>query len=137
MLKRYLTFTIEDFKLTAYDNIRIEAMFGQLVKDKRVLRGVWRKRQRVGFRLLARMTRARLEDSIVEGCVSWDITLQKLLGVVLTWACGGRPGDVGRAKGYAGVECLAWKDIEISLDGGVEFRHLVMIVELAWTKFKK
>jgi hypothetical protein len=54
-----------------------------------------------------------------ESCISWDRMFLKFLIVVLMVALGVRYGDITRSFFYKDMECLCWKDIEITLSSSL------------------
>lgn len=87
----------------------------QLATQGLLVRGNWRKRQWLGFKVIQRMAHAFLESSLTDGCLMWDRVMLKLLGVVLQSSCASRSGDIARSTLYTGMECLCWKHVELTL----------------------
>jgi hypothetical protein len=94
---------------------RIEVRLDQLVKKKLLIKGRFHKKQWLGFRVMERMARIWIHESISNGCISWDRVLLKLLSVILMSALAARCGDIGRFYLYKEMECLCWSDVELTL----------------------
>ncbi len=47
-------------------------------------------------------------------------SLLRLTGVVLQLALTARAGDVARPAGYKNMECLCWRDVELTVASGIE-----------------
>ena len=60
-----------------------------------------------------------LQTGILEGCMSWDRMLLKLLSIILGVALAARCGDVARSTLYKEGQCLCWKGIQLQLRGGI------------------
>ncbi|KAG6362413.1 hypothetical protein INS49_010643 [Diaporthe citri] len=97
-----LTFRHEDLPqhYTPYHEKRINVHLSQL----------W-----FGFKVIQQMAQTWLERALNEGCLSWDRTLLKLLGILLQASCSSRSGDVARSSLYEGFECLCYKHLELSI----------------------
>lgn len=65
--------------------------------------------------MIRRMAQTWLDRALNEGCLSWDRTLLKLLGVLLQASCSSRSGDIARSSLYEGFECLCYKHLELSV----------------------
>ena len=98
---------------TPYWVAHIGTRLDQLAASKQLERGVWRKRQWVGFKVVQKMSQIWLRRALDEGCVSWDRVLLKLLGVLLQASCASRSGDIARSTLYKGFECLCYKHLEL------------------------
>jgi len=72
----------------------------------------------VGITLVKKIVTAILEDAVVNGTCSWDVTISKLLSIVLLGTMGARAGDIGLSIGYTGMQVLQWKHIELKLKQG-------------------
>ncbi|SMR55280.1 unnamed protein product [Zymoseptoria tritici ST99CH_1E4] len=137
-----LIFRHEDIRqhYTPYWVNRIGMHLDQLATKKDLVRGLWQKRQWLGFKVILRMAQIWIDRAIDEGCISWDRTLLKLLGVVLQSACSSRSGDIARSTLYKGLECLCWKHLQLTIkdpDQPLSVQNLTLQVTLAYTKGHK
>ncbi|KAH9223686.1 hypothetical protein DL95DRAFT_453629 [Leptodontidium sp. 2 PMI_412] len=120
---------------------RITVHLDQLVKRGLLVKGRWFKKQWLGFRVVEKLAHAWLGKAILQGCISWDKVLLKLLNVVLLSALAARSGDVARSHLYKGDEALCWQDIELTLSGeeteGLSVQNLRAKVNLKYLKGRK
>lgn len=133
-LCRVLIEKYADFKMTAHEASKIESLLNRLVKDKLLYKGNWRKYNRVGFRTVLSMADAWLWAGLIEGVLSWDTHLSKLLSIVLISAFASRCGDVVRSMLYKGMEVLTFTDLTVEYAGGEQEENLVMNVNLRFVK---
>ncbi|SMY23104.1 unnamed protein product [Zymoseptoria tritici ST99CH_1A5] len=115
ILINLLKFRHSDYVYSGTSVVRIRAFLDQLVQKKILFRGVWRKRQWAGYRLVLHMADTWLRKAFLQGCLDWDRHLHCLLYVLLLAATGMRPGDLTRSRGYKGAEWLPWEDLELVL----------------------
>ncbi|GAB7340684.1 hypothetical protein MBLNU457_7074t2 [Dothideomycetes sp. NU457] len=71
------------FKMTAFYTSRCEALLQEKVNNGSIRRGSYRKRQYVGFQTLRLLAEAWLVHNLNDSCLSWDVVLSRLLGIVL------------------------------------------------------
>lgn len=113
---QYGTFTalaVSGYQPTTQDGIRIQT---DATRAKRLINGKWKKRVALGCSLMSRMSRCWLDHHLAHDTGNWDVTLAKLLSIVMVASFGCRAGDVPRSQGYTGNECLCSKYIELKLD---------------------
>jgi hypothetical protein len=125
ILADYGTFTYPQatgYQLTARDSKRITVWFDDAVKAGKLTKGLWQKRVWIGFFVLSRMAKAWLDHYTKYGAVNWDITIARLLGVVLTASISGRCGDVARTLLYKGAEYMQYRHVELMVTGDREAR---------------
>jgi hypothetical protein len=125
ILADYGTFTYPQatgYQLTARDSKRITVWFDDAVKAGKLTKGLWQKRVWIGIFVLSRMAKAWLDHHTKYGAVNWDITIARLLGVVLTASIGGRCGDVARTCLYKGAEYMQYRPVELMVAGDREAR---------------
>lgn len=125
---------IHGFTATTQDSRRLESLLRQLVKDKVLYKGRWRKPNRVGFQTILYMADAWLKSGLQEGARSWDIHISRLLCIVLIGSFGSRLGEVVRSKLYTGMEYLCYKDLTVSFHEGETTQDLIMNVCLRFVK---
>lgn len=132
-----LIFKYPDFKLSRNDSIRIDTVLDALAKEKKVLRGRWRKNQWLGVNMLEKMSRAWLQEALDDGCRSWDVQLHKLFSIVLVSALGCRSGEVARTDRSV-EEYMRWSHIELKLAAGrATIDDLEANITLCYEKGKK
>jgi len=111
---------------------RTDSGIGKLVRGLRV------QRQWLGFLMIHKLAATFMQHSLENGCLSFDIVIMRMLGVVLQCACNSRPGDIARSSWYSGKECLLFKDVELKLKpGGKTVQDLEGKVTLRYVKGKK
>jgi len=110
------------------------------VSEGRLIKGVWRKKQWLGFKAIERMSQVWLQRALDEGCFSWDHVLLKLLGVILQASCAARAGDIARSPFYKGMECLCWKHVQMTLTDRrppLSVQNMTLKLSLDYTKGHK
>jgi hypothetical protein len=133
----FLKFQHRDLRqhYTEYDEKRISTWLDQQVTLGKLIRGRWVERQWLGLVMILKLVRAMVEHSLAQGCLSWDIIIVKILGVVLACACNSRSGDVARSDGYTNMEYLQFQHVELTLrTGGTSAQDLRAKVTLKYTK---
>lgn len=70
----YLKFTYRDLKdnYGAFEIKRIETMLDQQVSAGKLYKGIWFKRQWLGFVMIQRLTSTFVKEALQSGCASWD-----------------------------------------------------------------
>ena len=81
-------------------------------------------------------------SSLTWGSLSWDITLSKVLAIILQAACAARAGDVALTDHYESHESMSWKHLDLRIqDRPVATRptvsDLTLTITLAFTKNNK
>jgi hypothetical protein len=136
-LKEGLQFKYREFKLTRHDYLRISTTLDALVKENKLIKGKWKKKNWLGMNILEKLCRAWMRAGLEEGCRSWDIHLHRHLSIVLLSSLGCRAGQVTLSKGYD-KEYMSWKHIIIKLGpGGSTVDDLEADITLAFEKGKK
>ncbi|PSK60243.1 hypothetical protein B9Z65_1141 [Elsinoe australis] len=107
---RWATFQYPDLKL---QSSKVKAFISGLIRDKKVISGIWRESIFLGFATVRRMSWDWLNDAVVNGTRSMDVTVFRLLSVILCSSMGARSGDIALSQGYS-TECLVWSDIVIT-----------------------
>jgi hypothetical protein len=133
-LIKLLTFRHKDLlkEYTPHHLGRIEVRLQQLVKEGKLVRGTWYKKQWISFMTLLRMSRSWFQRAMSEGTYSWDIILTKATSVIMQSAMSSRSGDITRTQLYDGLECLCWKDIELKFDEAAD-RNMPQVGDLRGT----
>ena len=105
------------FKLTAQDGKRLQTFIDDAVKGGQLTTGVWKKRVWLTFVLVSRLGRAWLEHHHKHRTVNWDLTLSRLMSLVLIASLGCRAGDVARSNLYTSGEYPQYCHIRLMLTG--------------------
>ncbi len=87
--------------------------------------------------VLNRIVGAYLSDAINAGTSSWDITIQKILLVVLMQSTDCRVGEITKSSKYTGSEFLAWKHIILALDGPPTMESVRCQIDIVFLKGHK
>jgi hypothetical protein len=97
VLSAYGTFTYPPntgYKLTSHDASHLQTWLDDAKKAGRLTHGRWEKRVWLNFMTVSRMGKAWLEHHLKNGTWSWDVTIARLLSIVLITSIGMRNGDV-------------------------------------------
>lgn len=111
-----LIFKYPDFKLSKHESMRISTEVDRLEKEGQITKEPRRAVQWITACIIIRMCRSWLIDALENGTKSWEVTISRLLSIVLMAACGSRSGEIGRSSKYTGYECICWKDVDIRFD---------------------
>jgi hypothetical protein len=126
---------------TRHDVARIEEFIEQSVREGKLHRGRFWKRQWLGFSALHEMIETYLSNCLSSGVRDWDLPLIGALAFTLQYALCARAGDMTRAQLYTGKEFLAYKDVEITLrndhSSPPSVQDLRACVHLRYTKGQK
>ncbi|KAF4556931.1 Hypothetical protein D9617_1g088130 [Elsinoe fawcettii] len=125
-----------DFKI---HNELLRSHIHHLVREKKVIKGVWKPRVWLGFATMARLAQTWLDQAVTDGTENMDSTIMHLLRVVLVSSMGARAGDVALSRGY-NSEMLRFKSVTIKFKDDVQnftIPDLEMRVELEHTKGHK
>ncbi|KAK9372787.1 uncharacterized protein V1513DRAFT_466306 [Lipomyces chichibuensis] len=140
LISDYGTFTYpksSGYELTKHDGIRLQTFIDVAVRDKRLTRGLWNRRVWLNFMIVSRMGRAWLEHHHNHGTWNWDITLARLMSVVLVTSLGCRAGDAARSQYYEGMEFLQYRHVELLLEGEPKFENLRAQIKIEFAKGSK
>jgi hypothetical protein len=66
--------------------------------------------------VIGRMTTALLREALLEGTLSWELTLQRCLALCFMASLSCRAGEITRSDGYDQLETLQYKHITIHLE---------------------
>lgn len=80
--------------------------------------------------MIRKMSVALINDAEQNGTLSWDVTLSRVLSLVLQATVAGRSGDVARSRQYYGQEFLQYGHITIKLVSKNDSERLVAILDL-------
>lgn len=94
LLQKYLTWRYSTFVWGDYEAAGLESFLNAACQDNRLLRGIPSEQIWVGVHLVRLMTTKWLQHHLTSGSSSWDITVLKLLGVVLLSGVSARLGDL-------------------------------------------
>lgn len=138
VISSYGTFTYSKqsgYKLTRQDGARLQTFLDDAIKAGRLSKGLWQKKVWLNFMTMAQMGRAWLAHHHQHGAWNWDLTLARLMSVVLVTSLGCRAGDASRSRYYSGPEYLQYKDFELRMEGEEpRFENLRARVILRHTK---
>ncbi|KAK7711430.1 hypothetical protein SLS64_005454 [Diaporthe eres] len=130
-----------NFSLSRQECRRLDTLLDSLVKEGKLIKGRWRKRERVGFYILRILGQAWFTKSLTEGCLSWDIIISRFLSVSLVAATASRAGDITRSQGYTGPQYVRWEHIELVLvgehDDEPRIEDMVAQITIAYEKGSK
>ncbi|KAK9245323.1 hypothetical protein V1506DRAFT_521936 [Lipomyces tetrasporus] len=107
------------------------------VRAGRLMRGLWNRRVWLNFMTVSRMGRAWLEHHHNHGTVNWDITLARLMSVVLVTSLGCRAGDAARSQFYEGTEFMQYRHVELQLEGEPKLENLRARFTIEFSKGSK
>ncbi|KAH7398061.1 hypothetical protein BKA64DRAFT_673464 [Cadophora sp. MPI-SDFR-AT-0126] len=128
-----LVFEYPDFTLSAHERLRISVCLKSLLQDGKLTNDPQREAQWVGISLVKRMIVAIVEEGIESGTRSWDVTIAKVLSIILLGVLGARCGEPSVSQGYMGVEYLRWEHIWLKLKPGTKDK-LTMRITLMYEK---
>lgn len=83
------------------------------------------------------MAKSILIDAIDCGTLSWDVTICRVLSIVLQSALCTRSGDLANSKGYDDVICMRFEHIKIKLTYKDGVERLEAMFEIAYGKGDK
>lgn len=85
------------------------------------------------------MGKAWLEHHLKNGTWSWDVTIARLLSIVLITSIGMRNGDVTQSTDYTGVEYMQYRHFELRIvgDGEPRFENLRALITVEFAKDAK
>ena len=134
-------FRCETFKFADHYRQRLHTFLDQYTRAGRSAKGVWKRRQYVGFMMISRIAEAWLQYYLNNGINSWDLALCRLMSVLLVSCTAARAGDIARSQCYEGLECLKWEDIHLFIDDSdptlLPIDALQMHMTLRYTKNRK
>lgn len=102
-----------NFQLSRRDAMRIDTLLDALVKEGKLIKGWWRKRDRVGFHLFRTIGNVWFTRHLTHRCMSWDVIISKFLAVSLQAATASQAGDMTRSLHYKGLEYMRWEHIQL------------------------
>ncbi|KAK9246717.1 hypothetical protein V1506DRAFT_505362 [Lipomyces tetrasporus] len=141
IISSYGTFTYpksSGYELTKYDGSRLQTWLDDSVKAGRLTKGVWKQRVWLNFMTVSRMGRAWLDHHHKYGTWNWDITIARLLSIVLITSLGCRVGDVARSRLYTATEYMQYKHVELMVDGQeAKFENLRARITVEFKKGSK
>ena len=80
----------------------------------------------LGAFLVRRLVTWLVEDGLKNGTINWDVTMAKVMSIVLVASLASRAGDITVAPlDEQALPFLCYKDITIKLQGGSEIGNLV------------
>ncbi|KAL1623785.1 hypothetical protein SLS54_004246 [Diplodia seriata] len=134
-LNRALSEEYEGFQISAFGATRMDSLINRLVKEGRLIQGVWKEKVFMGIATIRKMALGFMRDALEKGTRSWDTTILKLTSILVIAALGSRPGDVVRSTMYTDMEVLTWEDLTLKLkEGGDSAKDLTIDVKLRFVK---
>lgn len=112
-----LIFQYPKFSLSPNERSRIANTFKEMLDRSLLTKDPAREAQWVGITLVKKMVIAVIEDATNGGTRSWDVTVSKILTLVLLGTLGARGGDLAQSDGYKGLEYSRWSHMEIKVKG--------------------
>jgi hypothetical protein len=85
------------YELTAQDRSHMQTWLDGAVKAGRLTKGRCQEHVWLGFTIVSRMGNAWFDHHHRHGTWSWDVTIAKLMSIVLIASLGSRAGDVARS----------------------------------------
>jgi hypothetical protein len=137
-LVKSIVFYHRDFTLSKHERLRIQTTIHKLFHEGKLTKDPAYERNYIGVFLVRKLTTALFKDALTCGTRSWDVTLAKILSIVLTSALAARTGDltVGDLDVHE-LPFLAYKDITLKLNKGAKLVNLVASVVIRNEKGKK
>lgn len=121
-----LVFYYKSFTLSKHEAERISTTIDALWHEGKLTKEASWERNWIGAFLVRRLTGGLIRDALEEGTLNWDVTLAKVLSVLLVASFGSRTGDVTVAAfDTQNLPFLCYKDITLKLSGGNKIEHLV------------
>jgi hypothetical protein len=117
LLLSKLIFQYPKFTLSSNERSRIASTFKGMLDRGLLTKKPVREAQWVGITLVKKMIIAVIEDAIIRGTRSWDVTISKIVTLVLLGTLGARGGDLAKSQGYEGFEYSQWSHMEIKVKG--------------------
>ena len=125
-LYKLIDFHHDNFQLTKREHARIEANIQRLCQQGYLTKNASREKQWVGVFMICRLTLMLMQDGLVNGTPSWDVTLSKVLAIVLMVALSSRAGDVTKGRHDSQkLPFLCYKDVTLLLHQGSTIDDLI------------
>lgn len=124
-LIRSLVFYYSAFTLSRHETERIATTIDYLWQQGRLTKEPTLQKSWVGAFLVRRLVMSLLHHSLSNGTISWDVTLAKVMAIVVVAALSARAGDVTTHKlDEQELPFLCYNDVTIRLVGGGEMENL-------------
>ncbi|KAG8533760.1 uncharacterized protein KY384_001501 [Bacidia gigantensis] len=140
-LKRAFLFYFPTFQLSNHEECRIAENLLRLVQEGFLTRKVKRESHWVGSRMIRTMINSLLQDAFDYGTMNWDITLYRVMSLVVYSATAARAGDLSTdtANANAGIlTYLMYQDIAMRfIPGGSELKDLFCQITMRGQKGSK
>lgn len=127
-----------EFTLSKHERLRIQATIHRLFHEKKLTKDPAIERHHIGVFLVRKLSTGLFKDALTTGTRSWDVTLAKVLSIILTSALAARTGDltVGELDDHE-LPFLTYGDITLKLSKGAKLVDLVADVVIRNEKGKK
>ncbi|KAK5371143.1 hypothetical protein LTR20_007250 [Exophiala xenobiotica] len=140
LLNRHLTAKHPDWRGGGHIALTTTSWLNKMVKEQRLWRGIYRKRQFVTLFVLRKLTIAWFTTALRQGTLGFDVSLGRVLPLILMMAIDCRVGDIvacDTQHAKAGMY-TRHEDIYLTLDDeGDEVSNVVADVTMKYEKGKK
>ena len=118
---------------------RVETFFERAVKDGRLFRGKWQKRQWLTSVKMRRFHRAWYTEALEHSTASWDYTILQSMIFTLMIALDCRPGDIARSQPrFHQKEYMRVQDLKVYISGNEPtFANIRIFVTIKYEKNQK
>ena len=125
-LVKACVFYFPTFSLSRHPTERIATTIVHLFQEGRITKDPKFERHWLGAFLVRRLVTCLVEDGLKNGAINWDVTMAKVMSIVLVASLASRVGDITVAPlDEQALPFLCYKDITIKLIGGSEIGNLV------------
>lgn len=127
-----------DFTLSKHESLRIQTTLHELFHQRKLTKDPAIERHHIGVFLVRKLSIGIFKDALASGTRCWDVTLAKILSIVLTSALAARTGDltVGELDDHE-LPFLCYGDITLKLSKGTKLIDLVADVLIRNEKGQK
>lgn len=113
------------FHLSRNEISRIASNLKRLARIGKLTREPQFQKNWVGTAIIRRLAKYSLEHALQEGTINWDVTLAKVLSMVLVSALACRVEDINQhALDPQEIPFLCYRDVTMKLDGGASLDDL-------------
>ena len=133
-----VVFYHREFTLSKHERLRIQSTIHRLFHEGKLTKDPSTERNYIGVFLVRKLSTGIFKDALTSGTRSWDVTLAKILSIVLTSALAARTGDltVGELDDHE-LPFLTYGDITLKLYKGAKLVDLVANVVIRNEKGRK
>jgi hypothetical protein len=116
LLCEMLVFHFKGFEVTKHLKLHVASTIEGMWQMGKLTRAPARARNWVGVFWVRKLANALLVDALVDGTSSWDVTIHRILSIVLQAALPCRSGDIYPTH-HATSSFLCWNDVQIKFRG--------------------